>query len=171
MLSVAFVQNTCSLFSVLLTILTTDLCVLLCCYLSLCTNTDYSMAAMRNMISTWNAVTWSFNFCSQHIVSYGLSSCVIWSVILLLRAAIIQRLKDFSTWKCWATFSKENICHVVWKIINPIKMLKEVKSWHNLFIPGQHKFFFFIIMCLLKAFLVHCCMLLYGLILYTTAVM
>jgi len=112
MLSVACVQNTCLLFSVLLTILTTDLCVLLCCYLSLCTVTDYSMAAMRNMMSTWSAVSWYFNFCSQHIVSYGLSCCVIWSVILLLRAGIIQRLKGFNTWKCWATFPRETC--VMW---------------------------------------------------------
>jgi len=61
--------------------------------------------------------------------------------------------------------------HVVWKIIKPIPVLKEEQSWHNLFIPGWHKFCFIITMCLLKAFLVHCCFLFYGLILYTTAVM
>jgi hypothetical protein len=171
MLSVAFVQNTCSLLSVLLTILTTDIYLLLCCCSSLCTITDYSMAALWNMMSTWSAISWSFNCCSQLIVSYGLSCCVIWAVILLLRAGIIRRLKGFNTRKHWAIFSKENMCHFIWKIINPLKMLKEVQSWRNLFIPGRHKFCFIIIICLLKAFLVHCCLLLCDLILYTTAIM
>jgi hypothetical protein len=132
---------------------------------------QYSSNEEYDVCMKCSFVVFYCNFCSRHIVSYGLSRYVIWAVILLLRAGIIQRLKGFNTWKCWATFSKENVCHVMWKIINPIQILKEVQSWHNLFVPGRHKFCFIIIMCLLKAFLVHCCFLLYGLILYTTAVM
>jgi hypothetical protein len=104
------------------------------------------MAAMRNMIyMKCSFVVFYFNFCSRHIVSYGLSRCVIWAVILLPRVGIIQRPNGFNTRKCWATFSKENVCHVVWKIINPIQILKEVQSWRNLFIPGWNKFCFIII--------------------------
>jgi hypothetical protein len=162
MLSVAFVQNTCSLFSVINHTHNWLMCTVVLSFslyhhrLQYGSNEEYDVDMKCGFLGLY------FNFCCQRMVSYGQncdSCCVIWAIILFLRAGIIQRLRGFNIQQHWAAFSKANMGDVVWKTINPIKMLQEVQNWCNLFIPCWHRLCFITIICFLKEFLVHCCLL------------